>query len=139
MSEDREFAFNIREHIGVISKYQTGWTKELNLVEWNGNNAKFDIRDWEPSHEHMSRGVTLREEEAKSLLALLIKYFRQKQEEQKTVAQAAERCENPASVAEPASAAELAPAAEPEPSAGPAPVAEPTAESVPLQTEEESF
>ena len=119
MSEDREFAFNIREHIGVISKYQTGWTKELNLVEWNGNNAKFDIRDWEPSHEHMSRGVTLREEEAKSLLALLIKYFRQKQEEQKT--------------------AELAPAAESEPSAGPAPVAEPTAESVPLQTEEESF
>lgn len=139
MSEDREFAFNIREHIGVISKYQTGWTKELNLVEWNGNNAKFDIRDWEPSHEHMSRGVTLREEEAKSLLALLIKYFRQKQEEQKAAVQAAERCENPAPVAEPASAAELAPAAEPEPSAGPAPVAEPTAESVPLQTEEESF
>lgn len=133
MSEDREFAFSIREHIGVISKYQTGWTKELNLVEWNGNNAKFDIRDWEPSHEHMSRGVTLREEEAKSLLALLIKYFRQKQEEQKTVAQAAERCENPAPPAEPA------PATEPELSAGPAPVAEPTAESVPLQTEEESF
>lgn len=139
MSEDREFAFNIREHIGVISKYQTGWTKELNLVEWNGNNAKFDIRDWEPSHEHMSRGVTLREEEAKSLLALLIKYFRQKQEGQKTAAQAAERCENPAPPAEPAPAEEPAPAAELVSSAAPPAEPAPAAESVPLQTEEESF
>lgn len=138
MSEDREFAFNIREHIGVISKYQTGWTKELNLVEWNGNNAKFDIRDWEPSHEHMSRGVTLREEEAKNLLALLIKYFRHKQEGQKTAAQAAERCENPAPPAEAAPAEEpVSPAAPPAaPPAEPAPAAEPA----PLQeTAEESF
>ena len=50
MNEEKDFAFNIKEHIGVINTYSTGWSKELNLVEWNGNNARFDIRDWEPSH-----------------------------------------------------------------------------------------
>lgn len=75
MSEEKEFAFNIKEHIGVINTYSNGWTKELNLVEWNGNNAKFDIRDWEPSHEHMSRGITLHEEEAKTLAGLFFRLF----------------------------------------------------------------
>ena len=46
MNEEKDFAFNIKEHIGVINTYASGWSKELNLVEWNGNNAKFDIRDW---------------------------------------------------------------------------------------------
>lgn len=75
MSDEKDFAFNIREHIGVINTYSTGWSKELNLVEWNGNNAKFDIRDWEPGHEHMSRGITLHEEEAKALAGLIFKFF----------------------------------------------------------------
>ena len=75
MSEEKEFAFNIKEHIGVINTYSSGWTKELNLVEWNGNNAKFDIRDWGPSHEHMSRGITLHEEEAKTLARLFFRLF----------------------------------------------------------------
>lgn len=81
MSDEKEFAFNIKEHIGVINTYPTGWRKELNLVEWNGNNAKFDIRDWEPSHEHMSRGITLREEEAKALSGLIFKFFAKNKKE----------------------------------------------------------
>lgn len=80
MSEEKEFAFNIKEHIGVINTYSTGWTKELNLVEWNGNNAKFDIRDWEPSHEHMSRGITLRKDEAETLAGLLFEFLRKDEE-----------------------------------------------------------
>lgn len=75
MSRDSEFAFEIKEHIGVLGTYSTGWKKELNLVEWNGNNAKFDIRDWDPKHEHMSRGITLRAEEMKALAGLINKYF----------------------------------------------------------------
>lgn len=75
MNGEKDFAFNIREHIGVIGTYSTGWKKELNLVEWNGKNAKFDIRDWEPSHEHMSRGITLHEDEAKALASLIFKFF----------------------------------------------------------------
>lgn len=70
-----DFSFEIKEHIGVIGTYPTGWKKEINLVEWNGNPAKLDIRDWDPRHEHMSRGITLRREEAAVLVGLLNKYL----------------------------------------------------------------
>ena len=71
MTKENEFAFSIKEHIGVIAKYSTGWKKELNLVEWNGNNAKFDIRDWDPDHEHMSRGMTFFPDEMRKIMELL--------------------------------------------------------------------
>ena len=56
---DRDVTFEIVENIGIIASYATGWNKELNLVSWNGGAVKYDIRDWDPAHEHMSRGVTL--------------------------------------------------------------------------------
>ena len=80
MTKENEFAFSIKEHIGVIAKYSTGWKKELNLVEWNGNNAKFDIRD----HEHMSRGITLKKEEVKELAGLIFKFFANNKAEDST-------------------------------------------------------
>ena len=47
MAEGRnDITFEIREHIGVISEYPTGWSKEINLVSWNEGAAKLDIRDW---------------------------------------------------------------------------------------------
>jgi len=68
--------YEITENIGTISEYQTGWKKELNLVKWNGaNEPKFDIRDWNPDHDHMSRGITLHKEEAHALYSLLRDYF----------------------------------------------------------------
>lgn len=82
MNEEKDFAFNIKEHIGVINTYASGWSKELNLVEWNGNNAKFDIRDWEPSHEHMSRGITLHKDEAKILAGLISDFFANNKDEE---------------------------------------------------------
>ena len=80
MAKDGDFAFNIAESIGVIAEYPTGWRKELNLVEWNGGAAKLDVRDWDPEHERMSRGDTLREDEAKTLAALILDYFGKNQE-----------------------------------------------------------
>ena len=68
MNTEREITFEIVEKIGVIAKYQTGWTKEINLVSWNGSEPKYDIRDWSPDHERMSRGVTLREDELRLML-----------------------------------------------------------------------
>lgn len=66
-----KFRFEIREHIGVIKPYITGWNRELNLVSWNGNPAKYDIRDWDPEHEHFSRGMTLYQDEMDKLFKLL--------------------------------------------------------------------
>ena len=68
---DREVRFNIVEHIGVISTHSTGWNKELNLVSWNGGQPKYDIRDWDMDHEHMSRGVTLHEKEMRQIFELM--------------------------------------------------------------------
>ena len=68
MNMEREVTFEIVERIGVITDYQTGWTKEINMVSWNGSEPKYDIRDWSPDHEHMSRGVTLKEEELRQIL-----------------------------------------------------------------------
>lgn len=60
---DNEIAYEIVKRIGVINRYPAGWNKEINLVSWNGGAAKYDIRDWDPDHARMSRGVTLTEQE----------------------------------------------------------------------------
>ena len=66
-----DFKFDIVEHLGVISENPKGWTKELNLVSWNGARPKFDLRDWAPDGEKMGKGVTLSTEELKKLRDLL--------------------------------------------------------------------
>ena len=59
-----EITFEIKEHIAVINTSETGWTREVNLVSWNGTNPKIDVREWDPDHKRMSRGITLTEAEA---------------------------------------------------------------------------
>lgn len=66
-----EIKYEIIEELGVLSESAKGWTKELNLISWNGGAPKYDIRDWAPEHEKMGKGVTLSEEEAKKLYVLL--------------------------------------------------------------------
>lgn len=76
---DREVTFEITESIGVIASYSTGWKKELNLVKWNDGAPKYDIRDWDPGHEHMSRGITLHEKE----MQLIVDYIQNRNQQQK--------------------------------------------------------
>ena len=71
--DDRDITFDIIEEIGIISTVDTGWAKELNLVRWNGGIAKYDIREWDPHHTRMSRGITLKEEEMRRILELMKK------------------------------------------------------------------
>ncbi len=72
MPRDTRITYEIREHLGVIGKRSSGWRRELNLVCWNGKEPpKYDIRDWDPDHEHMSRGITLFEDEMQMLFRLL--------------------------------------------------------------------
>ena len=66
-----EIKFEIKETIGEISQSPKGWSKELNLISWNGKEPKFDLREWAPDHEKMGKGVTLTVEELKSLKDLL--------------------------------------------------------------------
>ncbi|MEE0987604.1 MAG: PC4/YdbC family ssDNA-binding protein [Succinivibrionaceae bacterium] len=70
-----EIRFDIKQHLGVLSASNRGWNKELNLVSWNGGNAKLDLRDWDETHEKMGKGVTLTPEEAEKLYELLGVYL----------------------------------------------------------------
>ncbi len=65
-----EITFEIVKELGVISENAKGWTRELNLVSWNGREAKYDIRDWSPDHSRMGKGVSLTEEEMQKLVEL---------------------------------------------------------------------
>jgi hypothetical protein len=65
--------FEIVETIGVLSTNKSGWTKELNLVSWNGRAPKFDLRDWAPDHAKMGKGITLSNDELDQLRETLIK------------------------------------------------------------------
>jgi len=66
-----DIKYDIIETIGVLSENSKGWTKELNLISWNGSAAKFDLRDWAPDHEKMGKGITFTKEEALKLKELL--------------------------------------------------------------------
>ena len=66
-----DIKFEIKKSIGVISQSPKGWTKELNLVSWNGAAPKYDIRDWDPEHEKMGKVVTLTEDELRKLKELM--------------------------------------------------------------------
>ena len=66
-----DFSFDIVESYGTVAVAPSGWTKELNRVSWNGNEPKYDIREWSPDHERMRRGVTFTDEEVLELKDLL--------------------------------------------------------------------
>ncbi|MFC0475273.1 YdbC family protein [Robertmurraya beringensis] len=66
-----EIKYEIQETIGSISQSPKGWSKELNLISWNGKAPKYDLREWAPEHEKMGKGVTLTVEELKELRNLL--------------------------------------------------------------------
>lgn len=66
-----DIKFEIKAEIGIISESAKGWKKELNLISWNEKEPKYDIREWDPKHEKMGKGVTLTSEELKRLRDIL--------------------------------------------------------------------
>lgn len=72
-----DIKYEIIEELGVLSESAKGWKKELNLISWNGAEPKYDLRDWAPNHEKMGKGVTLNEEEVKTLYKIFGKIAEQ--------------------------------------------------------------
>lgn len=66
-----ELKFEIVEHIGILSENAKGWTKELNKVSWNERAAKYDLREWNPDHTRMGKGITLTDEDIEALRKIL--------------------------------------------------------------------
>ncbi len=64
--------YTIVNHIATLSTSAKGWTKEVNVISWNGGAPKLDIRDWAPEHEKMGKGITLTQEEANALAKAIL-------------------------------------------------------------------
>lgn len=76
------FTFNIVAHLGVISErtdYNSNkWAKEVNLVSWNDNQPKVDIREWNSDHSRMGRGITLTAGEEEMLCGILHSHMQER-------------------------------------------------------------
>ena len=68
----------IVESIAVLSENEKGYTKEINLVSWNGSDPKYDIRNWHPGRERCGKGITLTEEETCALMDAMKEVFEEK-------------------------------------------------------------
>lgn len=66
-----DIKFEIKETLGIMSESSKAWKKELNLISWNDNEAKYDIRDWDQGHSKMGKGITLTIEELRKLKEIL--------------------------------------------------------------------
>ena len=67
----KEIQYEIVKKIAVLSMSDSGYTKEINLISWNGNESKYDIRSFSPNHEKCGKGITLTADEAAALLKAL--------------------------------------------------------------------
>ncbi|HQO69115.1 MAG TPA: PC4/YdbC family ssDNA-binding protein [Clostridia bacterium] len=66
-----DITYEIKKEIGILSEATTGWTRQVNMISWNGRDAKLDIRDWAPEREKAGKGMTLTKDEVKKLVELL--------------------------------------------------------------------
>ena len=69
----REIQYEIVKEIAVLSTGDRGYTKEINLISWNGEEPKYDIRSFSPNREKCGKGITLNADEAAALLKALQK------------------------------------------------------------------
>ena len=68
-----EFSYEIKERLGTIST-SGKYSKELNIISYNGAEQKFDLRNWiteEDGTRKMQKGLTLTKEEVLKLKELL--------------------------------------------------------------------
>lgn len=66
-----DFKYEILDNVGVFFNLKNGWTKEINIISWNGADGKVDIRSWSPDHSRMGKGISLTVEEFKALKELM--------------------------------------------------------------------
>ncbi|MBC8532315.1 YdbC family protein [Gehongia tenuis] len=69
----KDIQSEITKEIAVLSVSESGYTKEINLVSWNGAEPKYDIRSFSPNREKCGKGITLTGTEVKMLLEALKK------------------------------------------------------------------
>ena len=66
-----EIKYEVVQRIAVLSQRPRGWERQLNLISWNDHEPKYDIRDWSPDGSRMAKGISLTEDELKTLKGIL--------------------------------------------------------------------
>ena len=69
----KEIQYEVVKEIAVLSASDSGYTKEINLISWNGNEPKYDVRSFSPNREKCGKGITLTADEAAALFRALQK------------------------------------------------------------------
>ncbi|MBE7055996.1 MAG: hypothetical protein E7388_00955 [Ruminococcaceae bacterium] len=67
MANNGEVSFNVTKSIWRLNAAVNGWQKEVNLVAWNNNKPKIDIRDWNSDKTKMKKGLSLNKDEVLEL------------------------------------------------------------------------
>lgn len=68
---EKSITCEIVKPIAVLSENERGFTKEINLISWNGADPKYDIRNWHPGREKSGKGITLSRSELQNLVKAL--------------------------------------------------------------------
>lgn len=66
-----DITFKITRTIGSFSTSENGYTKELNLISWNGVEPKYDLRTWCPLRDKYGKGLTMNKDELIVLYELI--------------------------------------------------------------------
>lgn len=72
-----QIEFKLERRIGALSENPSGYTKELNVVVWDGKYTKYDLRTWNPNGKP-GKGITLTKDELKKLHKLIGEELSQK-------------------------------------------------------------
>lgn len=64
----QEISCEIVQHLCVLEERNAGWKLEFNIVKWNDEEPKYDIRPWNEDHSKCGKGITLTEDNLKALV-----------------------------------------------------------------------
>ncbi|MCR4615495.1 MAG: hypothetical protein K5756_05040 [Clostridiales bacterium] len=66
MQSNETIKYELVEEIATLSE-NGNWKKQLNIVQWGDNIAKYDIRSWNKDKTKSGKGITLSIEEMRAL------------------------------------------------------------------------
>lgn len=72
----KEDFYKIKKSIATLSNI-SGYTIEVNIIEYRGGKEKLDIRKWNRNEDRMLKGISLNMNEAKELKKVLGNYFKE--------------------------------------------------------------
>lgn len=67
----KDITFEIKQKIVVLSENDNGYSKQINIISWNGGKPQLDIRMWRVQQDGTQRplkGIPLSADETKGLI-----------------------------------------------------------------------